>query len=84
MTKEDVKKVERIVLSLEEMKKNSNKLFNREHIDYLKAKVKKSSLKDKRYICDILEGTLSYGITLKEAISLLKRLETLTPVSEEA
>lgn len=83
MTKEDVKKIERIVLSLEEMKKNS-KLFNREHIDYLKAKVKRSSLKDKRYICDILEGTLSYGITLKEAISLLKRLETLTPVSEEA
>lgn len=83
MTKEDVKKVERIVLSLEEMKENS-KLFNREHIDYLKAKVKRSSLKDKRYICDILEGTLSYGITLKEAISLLKRLETLTPVSEEA
>ena len=84
MTKEDVKKIERIVLSLEEMKKNSNKLFNREHIDYLKANVKKSSLKDKRNICDILEGTLSYGITLKEAISLLKRLETLTPVSEEA
>lgn len=83
MTKEDVKKVERIVLSLEEMKENS-KLFNRERIDYLKAKVKRSSLKDKRYICDILEGTLSYGITLKEAISLLKRLETLTPVSEEA
>ncbi len=83
MTKEDVKKIEHIVLSLEEMKKNS-KLFNREHIDYLKAKVKKSSLKDKRYICDILEGTLSYGITLKEAISLLKRLETLTPVLEEA
>ena len=79
MTKEDVKKIERIVLSLEKMKKNS-KLFNREHIDYLKAKVKKSSLKDKRYICDILEGTLSYGITLKEAISLLKRLETLTTV----
>ena len=83
MTKEEVKKIEHIVLSLEEMKKNS-KLFNREHIDYLKAKVKKSSLKDKRYICDILEGTLSYGITLKEAISLLKRLETLTPVLEEA
>ena len=83
MTKEDVKKIEHIVLSLEEMKKNS-KLFNREHIDYLKTKVKKSSLKDKRYICDILEGTLSYGITLKEAISLLKRLETLTPVLEEA
>ena len=83
MTKEDVKKIERIVLSLEKMKTNS-KLFNREHIDYLKAKVKKSSLKDKRYICDILEGTLSYGITLKEAISLLKRLETLTPVLEEA
>ncbi len=83
MTKEEVKKIEHIVLSLKEMEKNS-KLFSRENIDYLKAKAKKSSLKDKRYICDILEGTLSYGITLKEAISLLKRLETLTPVQEKA
>ena len=76
MNRKDSKIITSIINALSVMLKKKT-LHNRENIEKLKDKVIVSSSKDREYICYILEGTLIYGISIEEAMSLLKRLNRL-------
>ena len=77
MTRKDVRMIEPLINELEKMQKDK-KLHNRENIESLKKQIQISSNKDRGYICYILDGTIWYGITLEEAVSLLKRLQNIS------
>ena len=76
MEKFEMRVVERIINRLETLK--TKNLIDKMHIDGLKAQVEKTTLKDSKYGIDLLEGTVSNTIPVDEAISLLKRLKTIT------
>lgn len=76
MEKFEMRVVERIINRLETLK--TKNLIDKMHIDGLKAQVEKTTLKDSKYVIDLLEGTVSNTIPVDEAISLLKRLKTIT------
>ena len=76
MEKFEMRFVERIINRLETLK--TKNLIDKMHIDGLKAQVEKTTLKDSKYVIDLLEGTVSNTIPVDEAISLLKRLKTIT------
>ena len=66
----------RVINRLETLKIKN--LIDKMHIDGLKAQVEKTTLKDSEYVIYLLEETVSDTITVDEAISLLKRLKTIT------
>ena len=76
MEKSEMRVIERIINRLETLKIKN--LIDKVHIDGLKAQVEKTTLKDSEYVIYLLEETVSDTITVDEAISLLKRLETIT------
>lgn len=76
MEKFEMRVIERIINRLETLK--TKNLIDKMHIDGLKAQVEKITLKDSKYVIDLLEGTVSDTIPVDEAISLLKRLKTIT------
>ena len=76
MEKSEMRVIERIINRLETLKIKN--LIDKVHIDGLKAQVEKTALKDSEYVIYLLEETVSDTITVDEAISLLKRLETIT------
>ena len=76
MEKFEMRIIENLVDRLESLK--TKNLVDQEHINVLKIQVRKTSLKDADYVIYLLEGTVSHTITVDEAISLLKRLKTIT------
>lgn len=76
MEKFEMRVIERIINRLETLK--TKNLIDKKHIDGLKAQVKKTTLKDSEYVIYLLEETVSDTIPVDEAISLLKRLKTIT------
>ena len=76
MEKFEMRVIERIINRLETLKIKN--LIDKMHIDGLKAQVKKTTLKDSEYVIYLLEETVSDAIPVDEAISLLKRLKTIT------
>ena len=87
MEKFEMRVIERIINRLETLK--TKNLIDKMHIDGLKAQVEKTTLKDSKYVIYLLEETVSDTITVDEetvsdtitvdeAISLLKRLKTIT------
>ena len=76
MEKFEMRIIEHLVDRLESLK--TKNLVDQEHINVLKIQVRKTSLKDADYVIYLLEGTVSHTITVDEAISLLKRLKTIT------
>lgn len=76
MEKFEMRIIEHLIDRLESLK--TKNLVDQEHINGLKIQVKKASLKDADYVTYLLEGTGSDKIPVDEAISLLKRLKTIT------
>lgn len=76
MEKFEMRIIEHLIDRLESLK--TKNLVDQEHINSLKIQVRKTSLKDADYVTYLLEETVSHTITVDEAISLLKRLKTIT------
>lgn len=76
MEKFEMRIIEHLIDRLESLR--TKNLVDQEHINSLKIQVRKTSLKDADYVTYLLEETVSHTITVDEAISLLKRLKTIT------
>lgn len=76
MEKFEMRIIEHLIDRLESLK--TKNLVDQEHINSLKIQVRKTSLKDADYVTYLLEETVSHTLTVDEAISLLKRLKTIT------
>lgn len=76
MEKSEMRIIEHLIDRLESLR--TKNLVDQEHINSLKIQVKKTSLKDADYVTYLLEETVSHHLTVDEAISLLKRLKTIT------
>ena len=76
MEKFEMRIIEHLIDRLESLR--TKNLVDQEHINSLKIQVRKTSLKDADYVTYLLEGTGSDKIPVDEAISLLKRLKTIT------
>jgi len=76
MEKFEMRIIEHLIDRLESLR--TKNLVDQEHINSLKIQVRKTSLKDADYVTYLLEETVSHTLTVDEAISLLKRLKTIT------
>ena len=76
MEKFEMRVIEHLIDRLESLR--TKNLVDQEHINSLKIQVRKTSLKDADYVTYLLEETVSHTLTVDEAISLLKRLKTIT------
>ena len=76
MEKFEMRIIEHLIDRLESLR--TKNLVDQEHINSLKIQVRKTSLKDADYVTYLLEETVSHTLTVDEAVSLLKRLKTIT------